>query len=440
MNFWSRVPSPISRNSHHIMYNKVALKNGTRVILVPDSRTKAATVFVLYRVGSRYENKKYNGVSHFIEHMMFKGTKRRPNTADISRELDAVGADYNAFTGKDFTGYYVKIDSRHFDLALDMLHDMLYRSKFEDKELRQERKVIMEEIHMYHDNPMRRIEDLIEEVMFRGSSLGWDIAGDNESMHAITRAAMLAYKNAYYTPERTIVVAAGNIGERAQAQIEKLFGQAPKRRPAKDFARYAGKPDGLRMAIEYKEVDQIQLALAFPSYSHTDKRLPALALLANILGGTMSSRLFIRIRERLGLAYFVRAGLEPYEDTGSFMIRAGLTKARIEEAVTAICRELAKMRDGGVTAAELKRAKENLRGRLVLELEDSSDLAGFFGRQELYTRKIKTPDEKFAEYEAVTAADIRAVAKDIIRKNRASLALIGPFKDQERHFAKLVKL
>jgi predicted Zn-dependent peptidase len=421
------------------MYQKTTLKNGTRVILVPDSHTKAATVFVLYRVGSRYEQKKYNGVSHFIEHMMFKGTKRRPSTAHISRELDTVGADYNAFTGKDFTGYYVKIDSRHFNLALDMLHDILYHSKFEDKELQQERKVIMEEIHMYHDNPMRRIEDLIEEVVFKGSSLGWDIAGDNESMHAVTRKAMLAYKNAYYSPERTVVVAAGNIGLEAKKQISELFGKVPGRRTAKDFARYAGKHDALRTAIEYKEVDQIQFALAFPCYSHIDKRLPALALLANILGGNMSSRLFIRIRERLGLAYFVRAGIEPYEDTGSFMIRAGLTKSRIDEAITAISAELSKIRDQGVTAAELKRAKENLRGRLVLELEDSSDLAGFFGRQELYTRKIKTPEEKFAEYEAVTAAQIHAAAKDVIRKNRASLALIGPFKEP-KHFAKLVKL
>jgi predicted Zn-dependent peptidase len=421
------------------MYQKVTLKNGVRVLLVPDGHTKAATVFVMYRVGSRYEQKKYNGVSHFIEHMMFKGTKRRPATVDISRELDAVGADYNAFTGKDFTGYYVKIDSRHFSLALDMLHDMLYHSKFEDKELNQERKVIMEEIHMYHDNPMRRIDDLIEEVVFRGSSLGRDIAGDKQSMDAITRSAMLAYKNAYYSPERTIVVVSGNIDANAKKAIVKLFGAVPKRRKAKDFPRYAGKHDALRVALEYKEVDQIQLALAFPAYPHTDKRLPALSLLANILGGTMSSRLFIKIRERLGLAYFVRAVTDPYEDTGSFLIRAGLTKGRIDEAISAICAELARVKSKGVTAAELKRAKENIRGRVVLELEDSSDLAGFFGKQELYTNKVKTPEEKFAEINAVTAADVKAVAKDVIRQSRASLALIGPFKDAKR-FSGLIRL
>lgn len=421
------------------MYEKVVLKNGIRVLLVPDEHTKAATVFVMYRVGSRYEQKKYNGVSHFIEHMMFKGTARRPKTADISRELDAVGADYNAFTGKDFTGYYVKIDSRHFPLALDMLHDMVYHSKFEDKELQQERKVIMEEIHMYHDNPMRRIDDLIEEVMFQGSSLGWNIAGDQKSMDAITRRAMLAYKNAYYVPERTVVVVSGNIGPDAKAAIAKKFGIVPKKKSAKEFAKYAGKHTALRVAVEYKETEQIQMALGFPAYSYTDKRLPALSLLANILGGTMSSRLFIKIRERLGLAYFVRAGLDPFEDTGTFMIRAGLTKARLDEAIKAICAELVKISQSGVLARELEQAKENICGRLVLELEDSSDLAGFFGKQELYTGRIKTPEERMAEHDAVTASQVQAVAKDIFKRAHASLALIGPFKDAG-HFAKLIKL
>ncbi len=421
------------------MYEKSTLNNGIRVILVPDEHTKAATVFVMFRVGSRYEDKKYNGVSHFIEHMMFKGTKRRPSTAEISRELDAVGADYNAFTGKDFTGYYVKIDARHFPLALDMLHDMIYASKFDEKELKQERKVIMEEIHMYHDNPMRRIDDMIEEVMFAGSSLGWDIAGDKKSMDAVTRKAMLAYKNAYYTPERTVVVVSGNIGPDAKRAVEGLFGAVPKKKMAKDFSPYQGRHDKPRVAVEYKEVDQIQCALGFPAYAYSDRRLPALGVLANILGGTMSSRLFIRIRERLGLAYFVRAGVEPYEDTGSFLIRAGLTKGRIDEAIKAICAELVKIREKGVTASELSRAKENIRGRIVLELENSSDLASFFGKQELYVNEIKTPEEKFAEIEAVTAKDVQAAAKDVISAKKASLALIGPFKDADR-FRKLIRL
>jgi len=421
------------------MYQKVTLKNGVRVLLVPDAHTKAATVLALYRVGSRYEQKKYNGVSHFIEHMMFKGTKRRPDTDAISRELDSVGAEYNAFTGKDVTGYWVKIDSRHLPMAMDVLHDMLYASKFDDKELQRERKVIMEEIYMYKDNPMRRIEDLIEENIFRGSSLGWNTAGDKKSMDAVTRKAMLDYKNAYYNPARTVIALAGNIDEKAFRFIAKNFGSVPKKKNALDYKKFHLAQKAPQVVVEYKETEQIQFALGFPSYSYKDKRLPALSVLGNILGGTMSSRLFIKVRSKKGLCYFVRAGADAFEDTGEFMVRAGLTKSRIEEAIKTICAELVKIRDKGITHSELTRAKENIRGKIVLELEDSSNLASFFANQELYTGKIKTPEEKFAEINVVTAADVKAVAKDVIRASRASLALIGPFKDAKR-FEKLIKL
>ena len=421
------------------MFQKLTLKNGTRVIMVPDDHTKAATILVLYRVGSRYEAKKHNGMSHFIEHMMFKGTKRRPETADISRELDSVGAEYNAFTSKDFTGYYVKIDSRHLPMAIDMLHDMVYHSKYEDKEVQQERKVIMEEIHMYNDNPMMHIEDMLDQQIFDGSPLGWHIAGDKKSMDQVTRAAMIAYRNSYYIPSRTVVIAAGNINGGSLELIEKLFGSVPKRARAKEFPKYTGKQTAPRVAVQFKEVEQIQLAMGFPAFSHKDKRLRALGVLANIMGGTMSSRLFINIREKKGLAYFVRAAVEPFEDTGSFQVRAGLTKSRIDEAITAICAELAKIRDKGVTKEELSRAKENIRGKLVLELEDSSDLAGFFGKQELYVNEIKTPEERMAEIEAVTSYDVQAVAKTVIKRAHCSLALIGPFRESKR-FEKLIRL
>jgi predicted Zn-dependent peptidase len=414
------------------MYQRIVLKNGTRLILVPDDHTKAATIFVLYRVGSRYEPLKINGVSHFIEHMMFKGTKRRPRTVDISRELDAHGAEYNAFTGKDVTGYYVKIESRHFGLALDMLHDMLSNSKFEAKELDQERKVIMEEIHMYADNPMMHIEDMIEGEIFRGGPFGMSIAGEAKSMHTISRTSMLAYKNAYYDPARTVVIASGNFGVSALSEIGKRFGNGAKKKAGKEFSRFRGKQTAPRIALEFKETEQAQLALGFPAYSYTDRRLPALSVLGNILGGTMSSRLFITVRERKGLAYYVRAGADAFEDTGTFVVRAGLTKSRIDEAIGVICAELAKVKRAGVTPAELRRAKDNIRGHLALELEDSSDLAAFFGRQELYTGKIKTPEEKMAEIDAVTGSEVRAAARAVIRKEAASLAVIGPFKDEKK--------
>ncbi len=414
------------------MYQRTVLKNGTRLILVPDDHTSSATLFVLFRVGSRYESQKINGVSHFIEHMMFKGTKRRPRTVDISRELDAVGAEFNAFTGKDVTGYYVKIESKHFDLALDILNDMIHNSKFEERELQQERKVIMEEIHMYADNPMMHIEDMIEGEIFRGASLGMNIAGDEKSMHSITRQSMLAYRDAYYTPSRTVVIAAGNFGDNAFAQIGKMFGSGRPKKSGRDFAVYRKKQTTPRVALEFKETEQAQLALGFPAFSYDDKRLSALSVLGNILGGTMSSRLFITVRERKGLAYFVRAGVDVYEDTGSFVVRAGLTKSRIIEAIKTICDELSRVKKNGVSASELKRAKDNIGGRLALELEDSSDLASFYGKQELYQGKIKSPAEKLALINAVTAAEVKAVAREIIRNEAASLAVIGPFKDEKK--------
>jgi predicted Zn-dependent peptidase len=412
------------------MYKKVTLKNGVRVLLVPDEHTKAATALVLFRVGSRYEKKAWNGLAHFIEHMMFKGTPRRPMTADISRELDAHGAEYNAFTGKDVTGYYIKIDSRHFGLALDMLADMLTKSKFAEKEINQERKVIMEEIHMYKDNPMMRLDDLLEESVFSGSSLGWNTAGDAQSMARATRKIMLAFRDAYYTASRTVVVVSGNIGaaESVVKLIEKKFG-AKTGKTAPDYKKFAAKQTAPRLALEYKDTEQVQMGLAFPAFSYTDKRLPALGLLANILGGTMSSRLFINIRERKALAYFVRAGVDVFEDTGLFLIRAGLNRNRAEEAIGLICDELKKIRHSGVTEKELRRAKDNIRGRLVLELEDSGDLAGFYGKQELHTGRVRTPEEKLKEVERVTASQILEVARAIIKKSRANLAVIGPFKN-----------
>jgi predicted Zn-dependent peptidase len=421
------------------MFQRSILKNGTRLILVPDDHTSSATLFVLFRVGSRYESLKLNGVSHFIEHMMFKGTKRRPRTVDISRELDAVGAEFNAFTGKDVTGYYVKIESRHFGLSLDILHDMLHHSKFEERELNQERKVIMEEIHMYADNPMMHIEDMIEGEIFRGGKLGMNIAGDEKSMHAITRKTMIAYRDAYYAPARTVVIAAGNFGDNAFAEIGKLFGKGAAKRSGRDFEVFCKKQTTPRVALEFKETEQAQLALGFPAFSYGDKRLSALSVLGNILGGTMSSRLFISVRERKGLAYFVRAGVDVYEDTGAFVVRAGLTKTRIIEAIKTICDELVRVKKNGVAATELRRAKDNIAGRLALELEDSSDLASFYGKQELYEGKIKTPAEKLAQIEAVTAADVKAVARLVLRKEAASLAVIGPFKD-EKKLLRAVKL
>lgn len=414
------------------MTKPITLKNGARLHLVPFAGTEAATILVLFKVGSRYETPSLNGASHYIEHLMFKGTKRRPNTLDLTRTLDAVGAEYNAFTGKDYTGYYVKIDAKHIPVAADLLHDMLFHSKYDPKEMDRERTVIMEEINMYRDNPIMRVDDLLENEMFKGSTLGWEIAGSHDTMRAMKREEIVAYRDSHYVPSRMVVAVAGKVPKNIRAIVDKTFGSVKKEtaQPA-EFAPYVSRTaeEDVRFNVEFKEVEQIQLALGFPSFGVADKRNAAVSLLANILGGTMSSRLFISVRERKGLAYSVRASNGTYKETGAFVVQAGLDKSRLADAVKTIRAELKLIRTKGVTPKELREAKDNARGRTLLRLEDSSDRADWYARQELLLDKSQTPEERMREIERVTAKDVLKVAKEILDEKKLTVAAIGPFKD-----------
>lgn len=420
------------------MFQKKVLKSGLRLITSPISGTEAATILVLCKVGSRCETRELNGVSHFIEHMMFKGTKKRPETLDISRDLDSVGAEYNAFTSRDHTGYYIKIEQDKIELALDMLSDMLRNSKFDEKEIKRESGVISEEIRMYEDNPMMFIEDLLEETMFGDHPLGWKISGDVATVKSFNRKMMLEYRDKFYQPNNTVLALAGKFDDRAVGLAEKYFGEAGvKVKPIfKKFSFPSGESKP-KLKIQFKETEQAQLAIGFPGYSHFDPEHYALQILSIILGGYMSSRLFISIREKRGLCYFIRSYANVYEDTGNLVIQSGLDKSRITSAIGAIFEELDKVIRNGVTEEELKRAKECVKGRLVLALEDSSQVADWYARQELLTGEILTPEEKLKKVFAVTAGDIKKVAKEVMQKNKMSIALIGPFKD-ETPFAKFL--
>ena len=320
-----------------------------------------------------------------------------------------------------------------------MLFDMLFNSKFDAKELDRERKVILEEIHMYKDNPIMHIEDMFETTLFGDCPLGWSIAGDAESMGKIDRVKMLAYRNAFYIPQNMVIGIAGKIDDGVIKTVEKYFGSLPKSsKKIPEIKKTIFTPGAPKVAVEYKDTEQVQLALGFPGYSWWDKRLVALRLMSNILGGNMSSRLFIAVRERKGLAYSIRAGIDEYEDIGILTVRAGLAKSRIELAMKTILNELKKMAKDGVTAAELKRAKENIRGRIILSLEDSESLAAWYAKEELDKREIKTPAEKLKEIAAVTIEEVRAAAADVIKNNKVALAIIGPFKD-EASFLKILK-
>lgn len=421
------------------MFKKYTLKNGLRVIVAPMHETKAMTALVLVKVGSRYETRKINGVSHFVEHLMFKGTKKRPTSLDISKELDGIGAEYNAFTGKDHTGYYVKANYEKAELALEMLSDMLFNSSFDPKEIERERGVIVEEINMYEDNPLMFAEDLFEQTVYGDRPLGWNVAGPKEVIRTVSREDILNYHHEYYQPKNMLVAVAGRMDAKLLNLVKKYFGQSINGNPIKKYPKIVIGQNKPQIEVKYKDTEQVQLCLGFPSYDYFNKKLYTLYLLSVILGGNMSSRLFTSIREKKGLCYFIRAGVNVYQDTGNLMIQAGLDKTRIKEAITEILKELGKARQDGVTADELRKAKDFLKGKLILDLEASDHVASWFSKQELLTDKMLTPAEQIRLLERVTVADIKKIASELILTKRLNVSLIGPYKDAAE-FSRLLKV
>lgn len=417
------------------MHKKQIFNNGIRLITTPLKETQTVSLLVLVKVGSRQESKATYGISHFIEHMMFKGTKQRPTTLDLSKELDGVGAEYNAFTSKDLTGYYIKSDARHLSLAIDILSDMLINSKLDAEELEKEKGVIIEEINMYEDNPLMFIEEILEEMVFQGSQLSHQIAGSRETVKTISQPLMKKYKNKFYCGSNLIISIAGNFSEQHLKEIKAKFilGKGKK----STIKKVTLNQQSSQIKLKYKDTEQVQLALGFPTFSQYDKRNYALQLLSIILGGNMSSRLFINIREKNGLCYFIRCWNNLYEDTGVTIIQAGLDKERLDFAIKAINEELKKITQG-VTSEELIRAKEFVSGKLALDLEDSLSLAQYYGNLEIFNKPLITPAEKLQKIMKVKASEIQVVAQEIFNFKRANLAIIGPFKDKTR-FLKLLR-
>jgi len=422
-------------------YTLHQLSNGARLILVPSKSTKAVSVLTIFGVGSRYETKKINGASHFIEHLMFKGTEKRPTTLDISKELDQVGAEYNAATSKDWTAYYVKIDAKKTEIALDILSDILLNSKFEKSEIEREKGVIIEEINMYEDNPLMYIENILEESLYEGNSLGWQVSGPREVIKKISRQELLDYKNAFYRPKNMVICVAGNFPENIKEKVENYFTFEKKESEIPRFEKFDFSQTEPRVKIKNQKTEQVQLAFGFPGYSYRDDRTYALYLLAVILGGNMSSRLFINIREREGLCYFIRSYLNIYQDTGNLVVQAGLDYSRLEKAIELILEQLKKIKEQGVSEEELNDAKQFLRGKIILNLENSSELAEWYAKQAVLTDEILNPDEKFEKFDQVTVEDVIKIANESLRKKFINLALIGPFeKEQERKFKDLLEL
>jgi len=421
------------------MYSLEILHNKTKLLLAPLKDTEAVTVLVLVKVGSRYEAARINGISHFVEHLLFKGTKKRPTSLDITKELDGVGADYNAFTAKDHTGYYIKAGHENLELALDVVSDMLYNSVFAKEEIAKERGVIIEEINMYEDNPMMLIDYVFEESVFKGSSLAREISGPKQNIKKISRKDILDFFNGNYVNDNVLVAVGGKFNQNIVKKLVIKYFNKPAQKVSKvSFKNFCSGQTNPRINLKTKKTEQVHLALGYPAYKLTDPKIYPLSLLSVILGGNMSSRLFLEIREKLGLAYYIRSIVDAYQDTGSLAIYAGLDKSKIDLAIKTIQNELGKMVAQKVSSEELIRAKEFIKGKMILRLEDSAQRVQWLAIQQLLKNKVVTMDEQVKKIQKVTATQIQQAAKEIIKKQKLNLGIIGPFKQKEKFLKILI--
>lgn len=404
--------------------------SGLKLVTVAMPATKTVTVMVIVGTGSKYETKNINGISHFLEHMMFKGTAKRPGNLDIARELDSIGAEYNAFTGKEHTAYYARTSIDKLDTALDVISDIFLNSRLDEKDIEIEKGVIVEEINMYKDDPPRYVGSLLERLMYGDQPAGWDIAGDKETVTALKQSDFRHYFDTHYIAENTIVSVAGNIdSEEVKSKTAKIFENIRQGQPSAKLT-VAEEQTAPQLLLHYKETDQSHLAFGLRGYHMFDDRRYAASLLGIILGGGMSSRLFQEVRVKRGLAYYIGSDHESYTDTGIFSVSAGVDKTRTLEAVKVILEELQKARDKNVTAEELQKAKDHIKGSMALYLENSRNIAVEYGDSLLFEKKVLTPEEKLAKIQSVTLADVHLAAKEIFMDPRLNLALIGPFKEE----------
>lgn len=420
-------------------FNKTILDNGLRVITVPVEGSLATTVLILVEAGSKYETKEINGISHFLEHMCFKGTKNRPQPGLIAKELDAIGAEYNAFTGQESTGYYAKAQNKDLDRILDIVSDLYLNPVFNADEINKERGVVIEEINMYEDTPMRRVHELFTGLLYGDQPAGWDIAGRKEIIERLQRDDFLKYRGEHYLAKSTAVIVAGKFDE---AEVIKkargLFKDIPDTRKSGKIktAESQSRPTAL---VKYKESDQTHLVVGVRAFDIFDERRFALELLSGILGSGMSSRLFQKVREELGAAYYVSASADLLSDHGFLAASAGVDHRKIETVIRAVLSEFKRFAEEEVSPEDLQRAKDHFTGRLFLGLEGSDDLAGFYGGQEIIKKEMIEPEELAARIQKVTAKEIIDVGRHIMRDDKLNLALIGPFKETAP-FEKLLTL
>ena len=411
-------------------FSKTILPNGLRLVTVPMKDNPTATVLVLVEAGSKYETKANNGVSHFLEHMCFKGTKKRPTPLAISHELDSIGAQYNAFTAQEFTGYFAKGQFGDRAQLLDVVSDIYLNSTLPAEAMEKERGVIIEEINMYEDIPQRQVADEFMALLYPEQPAGYSIAGTKEHIRAMKREDFLNYRKAHYLSQATVVVVAGNIDEeKVKKEVAEAFKNSPMGNKSSKPA-VVEKQKKPALAIKEKKTDQTHFILGVRSFGIFDKRDIVLRLLAEVLGGGMSSRLFQKLREEMGVCYYVKADNDAFTDHGIFGVAAGVTPARLAEVVKAVLAEFQKLKKASVAVAELAKAKAHLIGSMFLSLESSDSLAEYYGFQEIFKKEIKNPAEIAEKIKAISAADLKNLAGEIFVESQLNLAVIGQNADK----------
>lgn len=411
---------------------KKVLNNGLRILTVPMKNSEAVTIQVLVGVGSKNETKKINGISHFLEHLFFKGTKNRPNPGDLDREIDKIGADHNALTSHEATIYWIKSAAKDFDIILDIISDIVLNPLFKEEEIEKERGVILQEISMYEDMPQRKVVDDLLWLSYGDQPVGRPLPGTKKTVMAIKRRDILKYQNKNYSAQNTIVVVSGGIDKKeAEIKIKKAFNYL---RPGSAASAEKTKvpQKSPRIKIINKKTDQSHLVAGFPVFDMFDERRYALNILSAILGGNTSSRLFMEIRQKLGLAYYVGSWNWLQKDTGMLGIRAGVSHDNLEKTIAKISEILANLKKNGVSKTELENAKSFIRGQTALSFETSDQVADFYGEQELFYKKIMQPEDILGKIEKVSQNDILRLTKSVLSPEKLNMAVIGHYKNPEK--------
>ena len=412
------------------MYHKTTLDNGLRLVTANMPHTHSVAVGFFIGAGSRYEADDHAGISHFIEHLCFRGTPKRPTAREISTAIEGVGGILNGGTDKELTVYWCKVAKPHFHIALEVIVDMLLNSRFDPADIEKERQVIIEEIHMSNDSPSQRVALLIDELLWPEHPLGRDVAGSKESVTAINRDTLFGYLTGHYQPGNTVISVAGDIQQPEVVNaVNKALSNWTNQQPHPGYLAYQEKPVP-RLRIEERDTEQVQLCLALPGLPLLHPRRFAIDLLNVILGEGMSSRLFTEIRDKLGLAYSIGSYVDHFSDTGSVIVSAGVETKNLRATVRAILQELSRLKES-IPESELTKAKEFSKGRLLLRMEDSRSVSGWMGGQEILTGRILSVDQVVSLVDAITTEELQQLARELLVGSQLRLAVVGPVPTDE---------